>query len=437
MGRLARLAGRVLGRKPEERADGWGWSANGSLTMRGYGATEPINPNVAQSLSAVCGCVELISAAIGSLPASLVVDTPEGRVPAPPTAPAWRLLTRPNQFQSWPAFATSLAAAIVTEGNSVSYLPTDLRGEVVALIPAPWPWLLPSVVSAGGVPRLVFDCLQFGLAEALLLGIPRRMLADDVLHVKARSDFGIVGRSVLSRAAGPVREGLAITETAASMWAQGLRPSGIYSTEGTLDEAARKRFRQSIAETAAGPANAGRVLILDRGGKYQPVSMTSAEAEFLASRAFNVEDVCRLFSVPSMLLQLGSHRAAPTDLAPFTAALANQALAPIVNAIESEIDHSVLPPGMHLVLDMSGLQRGSYSAVMAALCAGTQSGITTANDARKSLGLPPLEGGDVLRTSSAPNWPADATGMPAMGPKPGPTGTGLPEPGHHANEGAA
>jgi HK97 family phage portal protein len=431
MGRFARLSARLFGPppQPEERSDGGGgWGARSLI--RGYGPTEPVNPNLAQSLSAVTGCVELISAAIGSLPASLVVDTAEGRVPAPASAAAWRLLTRPNPYQSWSAWATWAAASILLEGNAVSFLKGDPQGRVTGLFPAPWPWLLPTVIDG---PRLVFDCLQFGTAESLLLGLPRRMLDTDVLHIRSRSDFGIVGRSVLSRAAEPLREGLEIATAAAANWKNGLRPSGVYSIEATLDEPARKRMRDAVRESNEGSSNVGRILVLDRGGKYIPTQMTSVDAEFLATRMFSVSEVCRLFCVPEPLLQIGQRL--PSDMATFVTTFAIQALAPIVNAIEAEFDHSVLPAGMHLVIDMSALLRGNYSAVMAALATGTQSGITTANDARRSLGLRPLEGGDTLRQGPPPTWPADRPGMPALHQSPGPGGD-LPNVDTHQGQGA-
>jgi phage portal protein BeeE len=149
---------------------------------------------------------------------------------------------------------------------------------------------------------------------------------------------------------------------------------------------------------------------------------------------FSVSEVCRLFCVPEPLLQIGQRL--PSDMSTYVTTFAIQALAPLVNAIEAEFDHSVLPAGMHLALDMSGLLRGNYSAVVAALATATQSGITTPNDARRALGLPPLEGGDVLRLGSAPSWPADRPGMPALHPSPGPGGD-LPNLGTNQNGGAA
>jgi hypothetical protein len=57
----------------------------GALSM-----AQPLAPHWAENLSAVLGAVELISSAIASLPATIQIETPDGREPAPDTATAWR-----------------------------------------------------------------------------------------------------------------------------------------------------------------------------------------------------------------------------------------------------------------------------------------------------------------------------------------------------------
>jgi HK97 family phage portal protein len=423
---LPAFLSRLLGRVERRWMGGWGLALD-----RVGGGT--VSPREAEGLSAVLACVELISGSIASLPASLVIDTPDGRAPAPLTAPAWRLLTRPNAQQSWPALASWLTGQILLHGNGVAWVATDARGAVSALTPIPWPWLQPHVIAGGDGPRLVFDVVQTG-PEAALLQLPRRLLDDDVMHVRSRSDFGIVGRSVLSRASGPVREGTEIAQLAASNWRNGMRPSAVLTAPNYLSEQQRLRYGDDFEARFTSSINAGRMPLLEGGWKLERAALSSVDAEFLNTRHFNVSEIARCFGVPEVLIQTGQRVVA--DLAPFLSAFATQALLPVVTAIEGEFDNSVLPPGMHLVLDTTGLMRGSFSAVTAALCAATQSGITTANDARRAMGLPPLDGGDVLRVSGAPSWPADAPGMPHLGPSPGPRGDAPAEPGTHQGHGA-
>lgn len=440
MGFLSRLfappapAPRVEPRVATERRYADGWLDNGWDAMALGGGRGPVAPHLAESLSSVLGSVELISGSIASLPPTLTIEGDAGQLPAPLTATGWALLRRPNPRQSWPSFWTCMTASMLLQGNAVAWLQRDGRGAVVSLVPIPWPWLLLSIVQGGAGPRLVYDLVQ-ATPETMLLGLPRRLLDSDVLHIRNRSDDGgLIGRSVLSRAAGVVREGVELGATAESLFRNGLSLSGFLETGGAvLTEPQRDRFKASLAEFR-GPGNAGKTMLLEGPFKYNPLSVTPADAELLASRAFSVGEVARLFCIPEPLVLIGQR--APGSLDPYLAAFAILALQPIVNAIETEFAYAVLPPGMCLQLDLAGLMRGSFSGQVAAFAVATQSGITTPNDARRGLGLPAHADGDALRPAGVPSWPADAKGMPHLGPSPGHTGSGLPEPGNNANNGA-
>jgi HK97 family phage portal protein len=397
-----------------------------------HGGMGAVPQHLSESLSAVVSCVELIAGAIASLPVSLTVDTPSGRAPAPQTAPAWRLLTRPNALQSWPAWASWTAASLLLHGNALSLIRNDARGAPTGLMPAPWPWLLPQVIGGGDGPRLAFDMMQAS-PESTLLGLPRRMLDTDVLHIRARSDHGAIGRSVLARSSAPVREGLEIATLAQANWANGMRPSALISMPNFLDDTRRKRFEEETLAKFSGALNAGKIPVLEGGWKFEQISINSVDAEFLATRQFSVAEICRIFCVPEPLLQLGQR--VPADLSPYTAAFCQQAILPLVRLIQSEFNYSVLPPGMYLELDTDHLARGSFSATVAGLAALKQSAIITANDARAELGWPPVAGGDALSAAAPPSWPADGPGSVHLAPSPGPTGNGPPEPGNHSNEG--
>lgn len=426
--RLAPLPAEARAALPWRGVDGWGVGALGS---GGHGA---VPAHLAENLSAITGAVELIAGAVASLPAGLQVDTADGRQPAPDTAPAWRVVERPNPFQSWPAFITSLIAGLLMHGNTVAMLGTDGRGAPLALTPVPWGWLNPQVVQAAAGPRLVYDVLH-ATPEAKLLGLPPRLLDTDVLHVRGRSDAGLIGRSVLSRAAGVIREGLEIATLAQANWQRGVRPSG-YFTSPTILSPAQREQAQALIARYAGAVNAGKTPLLEGGWAYNQVTFNSTDAEFLASRRLSVEEIARLFSLPAAMLQAG--QGAP-DYAALIAAFGQLTLAPIVSLIEAEFDAAVLPPGMHLTLDMGGLLRGSYSALVSANSVAVQSGWLTANDARQAIGLPAVDGGDALRPNGAkaPGYPADAAGVPSLAPKPGPKGAdGLPNVGTNENEGA-
>jgi HK97 family phage portal protein len=400
-----------------------------SALSNSLGEVYSYGTQAADRLAAVAGCVRLISAALSSMPASLTVDGAAGREPAAPSASAWRLLARPSPRHSWPALIAWIARALLLDGNAVCWIQTDGRGAITSLVPIPWAWLSPQIING----RLAYD-VWASHPEAQLLGLPKRLLDGDVIHFRGQSDAGFIGQSVLSRARGPVHEGLEIEKLAAANWRNGMRPSAVLSIPTFLDDARRKRFEEEYLPKFAGAMNAGKTALLEGGWELKQVALSSVDSEMLESRKLNTSQVAMLFGVPEILLHIGQRL--PTDMAPFVTQFAQLALAPIVTSIEAEFDHVVLPAGMHLSIDLDGLQRGSFSATVSALAALLQSGAITPNDVRNELDWPPVEGGDVLRAGPPPQWPADFKGGSHLGPSPGPTGGGLPEPGNNSNDGA-
>jgi HK97 family phage portal protein len=426
---FARMFGR--GRTEQRREGGY----FGSLALGNWGAGAPVSAREAEALSAVVACVELICGAIASLPAELMVDTADGRVDAPDTAPAWRILTRPNRQQSWPAFASWLTSQYLLFGNGCAWVQTDARGAVNGLMPLPWPWIIPQVIGGQDGARIVYDVVQ-STPDAVLFGLPRRLLDTEVMHVRNRSDYGALGRSVLSRASDPIREGLEIQTVATANWRNGLRPSAVLKAPNYLQDAQRERFNDTWMNKFAGALNAGRVPLLEGGWSMETAAVSSIDAQFAEQRAMSVGEVCRMFSVPEQLIQPGPR--AITDMSTYQTLFAQQCLTPIVSAIEAEFDYAVLPAGMHLSLDMGGLMRGSFSASVSALVALAQSGVITSNEAREALGWSEHPEGDGLRIGTPPNFPADFAGGTAMGPKPGPTGNepALPSHGNQGRQGS-
>jgi HK97 family phage portal protein len=322
------------------------------------------------------------------------------------------------------------------QGNSLSMIAYDARGGVTGLIPVPWLWVILQVVVVGGESRLVFDIATRN-AETVLLGIPTRIPASEALHIKARSDNGILGKSVLARAPAVLEAAHGVQEFSTSVWRHGANPSMAVSVPAGLDLEAKRRMIQTWEARVAGASNTGRILWADADTKVTSLTMNSTDAEVLASRRLSVEDISRLFMIPAPMLQTGA--TAPATLTPYLSAFARLAMAPLVTAIEAEWD-DLLPAGQHLQIDLGGYMRGDYSAIAASQAVLVQSKIATPNDARRTLGMPAHPDGDELSSGSAPNYPADAAGVPSLAPKPGP-GAGAPDAipniGTNQNEGAS
>jgi HK97 family phage portal protein len=294
----------------------------------------------------------------------------------------------PNEHQSWVDWIEWTLASALLRGNAASEILTDGRGVVVGLRPIPWEAVSVQLLTTG---RLVYDVTQInGLYGGS--GRPRRLLQHEVLHLRDRSDDGLVGRSRLQRAASVVSTAISTQTFADSLYRNGINPSGAVELDNRLDEKAQKRLAESFRSAFAGASNAAKALVLDQGMKWKSISISPEDAEFLASRRFTVEELARIYNVPPPMagdLSHGSFANVETLLRFF----AQGTLTPWVRKLEAEFTRSVFSAasrGTHsLELDLSGLLRGDPAQRWASWKIAVDAGILDADEVREEEGWNP------------------------------------------------
>ena len=256
-----------------------------------------------------------------------------------------------------------------------------------AIWPIPW-----SLVSVYQLPsgRLRYDFTRFPWGNVYPLNTTGNMkgsgvaklLPEDVLHLKDRSDDGLIGRSRISRASQSVSHGRDLQDAAASLWRNGVFPSGALTIPGRLGAEGRERLRGDIeGEFAGGNANA-KVMVLDQGADWRQISVNPEDAEVLDSRRFTVEEMCRLYNVPPPIIQEYSHNtftnseAAGRWFAQFT-------LAGWIRKLEALFRNGVLAgTGLKLDFDMSAFLRGDHESRWNAYKTAIETGVYTPEEIR-------------------------------------------------------
>ena len=371
---------------PEERAREVSWDAlKGGVDI---GGTAYVNPKMAENLSTVLACVGAISSAMASLPAYVYRQLERGRE-IDTRHPIARLIAAgPNQHQSWCDFLEWVMASALLRGNALAELVTDDRGAVSALRPIPWEFVTVQLLPSG---RLVYDVVE---TTALYggTGRPRRLLQDEVLHLRDRSDDGLIGRSRLQRAAAVLQAGLSIQDFANALYKNGVNPSGALEMEAKLTQDQRELLAKNFREAFAGPTKAAKALVLDQGMKWSQISISPEDAEFLASRRFTVEELARLFGVPPPIVGDLSHGTF-TNSETVGRWFATHTLAPWIRKVESEFTRSVFSEASRvthrLEIDMSGFLRGDPAQRWAAWKIAVDGGILDADEIREEEGFNP------------------------------------------------
>ena len=76
---------------------------------------------------------------------------------------------------------------------------------------------------------------------------------------------------------------------------------GVFTFDRTLDATAYDTVKKKIKELFSGPKNARDIGVIGSNAKYQRLSLTPAEMDFITSRRFNREEIFIIFGIPPQL----------------------------------------------------------------------------------------------------------------------------------------
>ena len=299
MGALARVSGLATRGVPGDTESFWNgyfWSSPSATGIQ-------ISPQTALQATTVMACVRILSEDVSKMTPRLYRRYDKGihksgarELLGANDHPVARLLVRPNDWMTWPEFCRMMVTGFALRGNAYAVILRNRRNDPVSLVP-----INPDRVSLWQAPDggLFWWVTRSGLHElAVLKDQPLLIPYEDVFHLKDLSADGLVGTSPIALAREAIALSLGQEQQYARLMGSGARPSGVLTTDQRLTDTAASRIRTDWEAMNAGLANAGRTAILEQGLKWQPLTITSVDLQFLQMRQFQVTEICRIFRVP-------------------------------------------------------------------------------------------------------------------------------------------
>ena len=362
------------------------------------GLDREVTATTAMSVSAVFRAVSLISGTLGTLPLRTLQTRRDGtqeRVRSPLDDPGGDALT---PFE-WKELA---AVCLLLHGNAYAQHIYSRSGALAGLN-----LLQPTAVTVEE------DSSRLGgrLYRATLDdGTTREFDATSLTHIPGISLDGVRGVSVISLARLGISAARAGERAAHHQFSSGATVAGLVTPEDEdLDPDEARAVKETVNAAMTGPENAGAIAVINRRLKFQPWMLSAADAQFLQSRTFQIEEIGRWFGVPPHLLgQTEKSTSWGTGIEEQNRGLARYTLQPWTTRIEQRL--SRLVAGSRKVeFDYAQLLAPSPQDEIRLLLEQVNGGLITANEARRIRNLPPIPGSDGLRL------PAGAGGQPAPG----------------------
>lgn len=124
---------------------------------------------------------------------------------------------------------------------------------------------------------------------------------EKVFHIRGFGAGDGLGLSAITYGVQSMGSALAADETASTFFANSMMPAGVLTSDQTLDEVQRTQL-QDMLQAYVGSTRGGKILTLEAGLKYQQLQMNPEDAQLLETRRFHVEDVCRWFGTPPIII---------------------------------------------------------------------------------------------------------------------------------------
>lgn len=379
---------RIFARRQTKPSEPTASSVPFSRTLSGM----PLSSDQALRVATVWACCSVISKAMASSPWEVFTETADGNRQTRHDSRLWRLLNvAPNTEMTAFAFRETAVLQAALTANFYAEIERNDRGEPVAL----WP-LDGQDCDLDRTPdgRLV---LQVRGNDG-----PATLPYRDVYHLHGMSWDGLNGIPILAYAAETIGLSWAAERFGASFYGNGTQMGGMLSTDTPMSAEQAEALRTAIEARHKGVERAHKFLLLSGGLKFTPMAPTPVDSQFIETRQFVVEEICRWFGVPPHKVQ---HllRSTFSNIEHQGIEFVRDALTPWAERLRQEADTKLTPFGNRLIrtrIDIEWMADGDAQSMAQALSQLASNGIITRNEARRKLGLNSLPEADTLTVQS-------------------------------------
>ncbi len=383
-----------------------------SFISSGAGQRGPVVcEHTAMTVSAVYACVALIAGAIATLPLPIYQRTAEGR--ARVNHDYWWLLNEsPCPDMSAATFWEYLISACLFYGDGFAELlrPALTSNRVIGMRVHHPNRVTP--FRAAGSGRLLYRVQPApdggGSGGSGGIGQAYTLDAADILHIPGLGFDGLRSCSpILHAARQAIGTALAAGEYSGSFFSNGAKPDFALKVPGKLAKDQADILRASWLSTHGGIGKSHMPAILSGGMEIEQLTMTNEDSQLLATRAFQIEEIARIFGVPPhMIGQTDKVSSWGSGVENMGRGFVKFTLQRHLVKIEQELNRKLWPAREKYFVEfnVAGLERGDLKseneALRVALGRAGEPGWMTQNEVRRIKNMPPIAGGDGLLNAS-------------------------------------
>lgn len=346
-----------------------------------------VTTDSAMRQATVYSCVRILSDSIAQLPCKLMRKENGRRAILDDSPLHTAISASPAPWLSAFDFWKFNVQCLLLKGFFLNQIVPNSQGEPVRLIPVQ-PNHINAIRRENGEMR--FDCVDDKNS-------PYTLKQKEAFFCYYATIDGITPLSPIAYQREAI--GLAITAEnhGARTFKNSARPSGVLEHPAKLSDEAAKKLRSSWESMYSGD-NVGKTAVLEDGMKFNPVTMSNVDAQYLDSRRFQKHEICGIFGVPPHMAGDLQQAKGWSTMEQMMSEFVTLSLNPLNTRIESAGRLCLIPRQRwqtdYMKFFTNGLLRGDSGARMDYYAQGIDKGILNPNECRGFEDLDAREGGD-------------------------------------------
>lgn len=255
-----------------------------------------MSPEFARSVTAVYACVRVIAETMSTLPLLTYAYLKGGGKKRATEYYLYNVLRRaPNRWQTIVEFLEMIFGHAALRGNAYAEIVPGRRGAVGSLIPIHPDRVTVRISNRDGLP--IYKVRRFPDGRTITI------LADNMFHFKGLTDNGFTGIIPFRVAEGAIILAKQTERHGSSLFSNKPVVGGVLEHPDQIGPEAVATLRESLADMYSGAGGNHKPLVLEEGMKWNQLSLTPEDSQFLATRKLQVIEICRAFRVDPTLIQ--------------------------------------------------------------------------------------------------------------------------------------
>jgi len=307
--------------------------------------------------------------------------------------PAMELFLQPNRWQTGMEFFEMMQGHLELFGNAYAQKVSGKGRAIDELIP-----IHPARVKVFLLPdsQLRYEVTSYSTGQT------EKFMQEEILHIRSRSNDGIMGISTVSANLEAIGVGLAQQEHRASSFRHRAIPGLSLESAVKQTDEARQLLVNSVEERFSG-AHAFSVMALPPGMKAVELGISNKDAQLIEASAATAIEVCGFFRVPPHKIGIMA-RGTFSNIEQQNIEFATDCMWPRIVRMERRLDRDIVNAlrfqesalgEFFAVFNMDALYRGDMKTRFEAYQQGVQTWLTI-NEIRAAEGKNPVADGDEL-----------------------------------------